>query len=64
MSCPLSLASCFRRMAADKPAGPAPTTTTSYSIDSRSAMDVDLRYMFSVGVYFVHCTSDMACLRV
>ena len=30
-----SAASCFRRMAADSPAGPAPTTTTSYSIDSR-----------------------------
>ncbi|POO03613.1 hypothetical protein TorRG33x02_008180 [Trema orientale] len=26
--------SCFNRMAADKPAGPAPTITTSYSIDS------------------------------
>ena len=29
-------ASCFRRMAALSPAGPAPTTTTSYCIDSRS----------------------------
>ena len=27
---------CFRRIAADRPAGPAPTITTSNSIDSRS----------------------------
>src|SRR5690606_6065092 len=27
--------SCFRRIAADRPEGPAPTITTSYSIDSR-----------------------------
>src|SRR5688500_9196333 len=30
--------SCFRRMAQARPAGPAPTTTTSYSITSRSVM--------------------------
>jgi hypothetical protein len=29
-------ASCRNRMAADKPAGPPPTITTSYSIDSLS----------------------------
>ena len=34
-SLPFSSANCFKRMAADKPAGPPPTTTTSYSIDSR-----------------------------
>jgi hypothetical protein len=27
---------CLMRIAADKPAGPAPTITTSYGIDSRS----------------------------
>ena len=31
-----SCASCMMRQAADKPAGPAPTITTSNSIDSRS----------------------------
>ena len=31
-------ASCFRRMAAARPAGPAPTITTSNSIASRSLM--------------------------
>ena len=34
-SWPFSAASCFRRIAADKPAGPPPTMTTSYSIASR-----------------------------
>ena len=34
-SLPAAAASCFSLMAADSPAGPAPTTTTSYSIDSR-----------------------------
>jgi hypothetical protein len=29
---------CFKRMANARPAGPAPTTTTSYSITSRSDM--------------------------
>src|ERR1700761_6266056 len=29
---------CFRRIAKDRPAGPAPTTITSYSIVSRSLM--------------------------
>ena len=33
---PSSAASCFRRIAAASPATPAPTMTTSYSIDSRS----------------------------
>jgi len=28
--------SCFRRIAAARPAGPPPTTTTSYCIDSRA----------------------------
>ena len=32
---PASAASCFRRIAALRPAGPAPTMTTSYCIDSR-----------------------------
>ena len=32
---PCSAASCFRRIAVDRPAGPAPTITTSYSIASR-----------------------------
>ena len=31
-----SAASCFRRIAAASPAGPPPTITTSYSIDSRA----------------------------
>jgi electron-transferring-flavoprotein dehydrogenase len=35
ISLPRSAASCFRRIAADRPAGPPPTTTTSYSIESR-----------------------------
>jgi hypothetical protein len=34
-SCERSWASCFRRIAVARPAGPAPTTTTSYSIASR-----------------------------
>jgi hypothetical protein len=34
-SCARSAASCLRRIAAARPAGPAPTITTSYSIDSR-----------------------------
>src|SRR6201996_5014009 len=34
-STPFSAARCFRRIAADRPAGPPPTITTSYSIDSR-----------------------------
>ena len=34
-SWPAAAASCLSRMAAARPAGPAPTTTTSYSIDSR-----------------------------
>jgi len=33
-----SASSCLRRIAADKPAGPAPTITTSYSILSRSGL--------------------------
>jgi hypothetical protein len=33
---PASLASCFSRIAADKPDGPPPTITTSNSITSRS----------------------------
>ena len=33
---------CFNRMAKDRPAGPAPTTTTSYSITSRSDICGDL----------------------
>ncbi len=32
---PASAASCFSRIAADRPAGPPPTITTSYCIDSR-----------------------------
>ncbi len=35
ISFPSSAARCFRRIAALRPAGPAPTITTSYSIDSR-----------------------------
>ena len=35
ISPPASAASCFSRIAADRPAGPAPTITTSYSIASR-----------------------------
>ena len=38
ISRPASPASCFRRIAAARPAGPAPTMTTSYSIDSRSML--------------------------
>ena len=34
---PVSASSCLRRMAAERPAGPAPTMTTSYSMPSRSA---------------------------
>ncbi len=34
-SLPDSAASCFRRIAVARPAGPAPTITTSYSIASR-----------------------------
>jgi hypothetical protein len=33
---PASAAFCFRRQAADRPAGPAPTMTTSNSMYSRS----------------------------
>src|SRR3546814_5068909 len=33
---PASLASCFSRIAAARPAGPPPTMTTSYGIDPRS----------------------------
>src|SRR3954462_8111929 len=36
ISAPFSAASCLSRIAADRPAGPAPTITTSYGIDSRS----------------------------
>ena len=36
ISVPAAAASCFRRIAAASPAGPAPTMTTSYSIRSRS----------------------------
>jgi hypothetical protein len=36
----LSGLSCFRRMAQARPAGPAPTTTMSYSITSRSVISV------------------------
>jgi hypothetical protein len=32
--------SCLRRIAAARPAGPAPTTTTSYSIDSRDIAEL------------------------
>src|SRR3954470_5339534 len=35
-SLPFSLHSCFKRIAVASPDGPAPTTTTSYSITSRS----------------------------
>ena len=35
---PAAFASCFRRIAALSPAGPAPTITTSYCMDSRSLM--------------------------
>ena len=35
-SVPAAAASCLSRMAADRPDGPPPTITTSYSIDSRS----------------------------
>ena len=41
-----SAASCLRRIAADSPAGPPPTITTSYSIDSR-AIPVSLCSAFS-----------------
>jgi hypothetical protein len=34
-SCERSAASCFRRIAVARPAAPAPTITTSYSIASR-----------------------------
>ena len=34
-SWPFSAASCLSRMAVDRPPGPPPTTTTSYSMDSR-----------------------------
>src|SRR5512134_589170 len=37
-SCWCCAASCFKRIAAASPAGPAPTITTSYCIDSRSAI--------------------------
>ena len=35
-----SFANCLSRIAVDKPAGPAPTTTTSYSIDSLSIFSI------------------------
>lgn len=35
-SCPLSSASCLSLMAAESPAGPPPTITTSHSSDTRS----------------------------
>ena len=38
MSLPFSASSCLRRIAADSPAGPAPTIRTSYSIASRSEL--------------------------
>ena len=41
-SFPAAAASCLRRIAAARPEGPAPTTTTSYSICSRCASDTDL----------------------
>src|SRR6185312_6268866 len=41
-----SAASCFSRIAAERPAGPPPTITTSYSIDSR-AIPVSLCSAFS-----------------
>ena len=47
ISDPASAASCFRRMAAASPAGPAPTTTTSYSIASRSASSLILIESFA-----------------
>ena len=37
ISLPAFIASCFSRMAADRPAGPPPTITTSYSIASRGS---------------------------
>src|SRR4051794_1265057 len=40
---PPAFARCLRRMAADRPAGPAPTTTTSYCIDSRSLIVLSSR---------------------
>ena len=36
-SAPAAAAFCFRRMAADRPAGPPPTITTSYSMASRGS---------------------------
>ena len=39
-SAPFSAASCFRRIAVESPAGPAPTTTTSNAIDSRSGSSI------------------------
>ena len=39
-SCPLTAACCLMRMAAASPAGPAPTITTSNSMDSRSGSSV------------------------
>ena len=36
ISAPVSAAFCFSRMAAESPAGPPPTMTTSYSMASRS----------------------------
>src|SRR5829696_1984579 len=40
MSAPFSAASCFSRIAVARPAGPAPTTTTSNAIDSRSGSSI------------------------
>src|SRR5712692_6594805 len=36
----MSVASCFSRIAAARPEGPAPTTTTSNSIDSRAGISI------------------------
>src|SRR5262245_41771063 len=44
-----SAASCLRRIAAASPAGPPPTITTSYSIDSR-AITISLAVPFLVDV--------------
>ena len=38
ISAPAAAAFCFSRMAADRPAGPPPTTTTSYSMASRGSL--------------------------
>ena len=46
MSLPVSMASCFKRMAAESPAGPAPTITQSNSIASRGGIAAPFRAMW------------------